>query len=73
MVLRIVVYAKGWLEVFGVVCAPSLCSEILFETGVQDEEALGGHDCSATAGAHLRHTDAKLQAVVLLVWFRALR
>ena len=48
MVLCVAVYAKGRLEVLGVDRAPSLRSNLLFADEVHAEEALGGHDCSAT-------------------------
>ena len=48
MVLHVAVYVKGLLEVLDVDRMPSLLSYLLFADKVHVEEALGGHDCSAT-------------------------
>ena len=48
MVLHVEVCAKGRLEVIGADCVTSLRSELLLVYELHAEEALGGHDCSAT-------------------------
>ena len=48
VVLHVVVCVKGRLGVLGVDRAPLLRSDLLFAAKGHAEEALGGHDCSAT-------------------------